>query len=124
MHNKKFKINEGNKKISVDLNKFLDSRRIFDEYEEHPKYCIVEKNSNELRNKLVYLFTDYFYIAETMVEVIKLFPEQESNEIVTFKYESTPKNKFIKAFNFEKGRESKLTILKKNILKKKQFINK
>ena len=84
----------------------------------------MEKNPNDLRNKLVYLFTDYFYISETMVDIIKLLPEQELNEIVTFKYESTPKNKFIKAFNFEKGRESKLTILKKNILIKKQLINK
>ena len=110
---KKFKVNEGNKELSVDLNKFLDSREVIDEYEEHPKYCIVEKNPNDLRDKLVYLFTDYFYIAQTMVEVIKLLPEQELNEIITFKYESSPKNKFIKAFNFEKGRESKLAILKK-----------
>ena len=76
---KKFKVNEGNKELSVDLNKFLDSREVIDEYEEHPKYCIVEKNPKDLRNKLVYLFTDYFYIAQTMVEVIKLLPEQEFN---------------------------------------------
>ena len=113
---KKFKVNEGNKELSVDLNKFLDSREVIDEYEEHPKYCIVEKNPNDLRNKLVCLFTDYFYIAQTMVEVIKLLPEQELNEIITFKYEIFPKNKLIKAFNFEIGRESKLAILKKYIL--------
>ena len=119
---KKFKVNEGNKELSVDLNKFLDSREVIDEYEEHPKYCIVEKNPKDLRNKLVCLFTDYFYIAQTMVEVIKLLPEQELNEIITFKYESSPKNKFIKAFNFEIGRESKLAILKKIFpLKKKNL---
>lgn len=110
---KKFKINEGKKDISVDLNKFFYSREVIDEYEEHPNYYVEEKNPEDLRNKLVYLFTDYFYIAETMVEVIESLQKQELKEIITFNYESSPKDKSITAFNFKIGRESKLRILKK-----------
>ena len=95
-----------------------------DENEELPNYDIQNENPKDLRNKLVYLFTDYFYISKAMVEVIKLLPkdDKELNEIIAFKYKISPQNKFMKIFNFKKGRDSKLKILQKIYLKSKKLV--
>ena len=121
---KKFRIIEGNNEISVDLDKFFKTSEPIDEIEELPNYDIQNENPKDLRNKLVYLFTDYFYISKAMVEVIKLLPKdgKELNEIIAFKYENSPQNKFMKIFNFKKGRDSKLTILQKIYPKSKKLV--
>ena len=105
------------------MDKFFKTDEPIDEHEEHPKYFKVEKNPKDLRNKIVYLFTDYYYIAESMVEIIKLLSKQQLKEVITFKYKSNPKNKLIKIFNFEEGRDIKISLLK-NIFPKNEKLKK
>ena len=65
---KRFNVFEGEKEINVDLNKFYEITESIDELEELPEHKKQEKNIIDLRNSLVSLFTDYFYLADYLAQ--------------------------------------------------------
>ena len=113
---KRFTINEGDKEIEINLNDFFKVKECIEELEEMPNHKVVEKDSIDLRNILVEVFSFYYhiaiYIGKSNLE--KLLSKKEFKDILTYKYRKDNKNNSVLIdFDIDK----KIEILNKKIKK-------
>ena len=113
---KRFTIIECDKEIEINLNDFFKVKECIEELEEMPNHKVVEKDSIDLRNILVKVFSFYYhiaiYIGKSNLE--KIISEKEFRDILTYKYRKDNKNNSVLIdFDIDK----KIEILNKKIKK-------
>ena len=111
---KRFTINEGDKEIEINLNDFFKVKECIEELEEMPNHKVVEKDSIDLRNILVEVFSFYYHITNYIEKsnLEKLLSEKEFKDILTYKYRKDNKNNSVLIdFDIDK----KIEILNKKI---------
>ena len=113
---KRFTINEGDKEIEINLNDFFKVKECIEELEEMPNHKVVEKDSIDLRNILVEVFSFYYHITNYIEKsnLEKLLSEKEFKDILTYKYRKDNKNNSV-FIDFD--RDKKIEILNKKIKK-------
>jgi len=107
---KKFVIFEGNEKIKVNLQDFYDINESIDEFEELPNHGVETEKIIDLRNSIVSLFTDYFYLASYIIYLSNLLSEADLKTILTVKInkETSLENKTNYSFDYENGEKEKI----------------
>ena len=113
---KRFTIIECDKKIEINLNDFFKVKECIEELEEMPNHKVVEKDSIDLRNILVEVFSFYYHITNYIEKsnLEKLLSEKEFKDILTYKYRKDNKNNSVLIdFDIDK----KIEILNKKIKK-------
>ena len=113
---KRFTIIECDKEIEINLNDFFKVKECIEELEEMPNHKVVEKDSIDLRNILVEVFSFYYHIANYIKEsnLEKLLSKKEFKDILTYKYRKDNKNNSV-LIDFD--RDKKIEILKRKIEK-------
>ena len=113
---KKFIINEGDKEIEINLNDFFKVKECIEELEEMPNHKVVEKDSIDLRNILVEVFSFYYHITNYIEKsnLEKLLSKKEFKDILTYRYRKDNKNNSV-LIDFD--RDKKIEILNKKIKK-------
>ena len=113
---KRFTIIECDKEIEINLNDFFKVKECIEELEEMPNHKLVEKNSIDLRNILVEVFSFYYYIANYIKKsnLEKLLSKKEFKDILTYRYRKDNKNNSV-LIDFD--RDKKIEILKRKIEK-------
>jgi len=106
----KFNIFEGSEEILIDLNNFYKIDDSIDEYEEDPDLNTECEIIKDLRNSVVSLFTDYYYLSDYIENLIPILDEEDLLIILTVKITS---NKSVFYLNYEN--DSKMEILNKYI---------
>ena len=112
---KKFTVFEGIKEISVDLNNYFGANEFTDELEELPNLKPELDNIKDLRNSVVSLFTDYFYLAKYYKGLSGILSATSIREILTVKIkeETSINNKKILSLDYEKVKKSEILDSKK-----------
>ena len=111
---KRFTIIEDDKEIEINLNDFFKVKECIEELEEMPNHKVVEKDSIDLRNILVEVFSFYYHITNYIEKsnLEKLLSEKEFKDILTYKYRKDNKNNSVLIdFDIDK----KIEILNKKI---------
>ena len=111
---KRFTIIECDKEIEINLNDFFKVKECIEELEEMPNHKVVEKDSIDLRNILVEVFSFYYHITNYIEKsnLEKLLSEKEFKDILTYKYRKDNKNNSVLIdFDIDK----KIEILNKKI---------
>ena len=111
---KRFTIIECDKEIEINLNDFFKVKECIEELEEMPNHKVVEKNSIDLRNILVKVFSFYYHIANYIKEsnLEKLLSKKEFKDVLTYRYRKDNKNNSVLIdFDIDK----KIEILNKKI---------
>ena len=106
----KFNIFEGTEEILIDLNNFYKIDDSIDEYEEDPDLNIECENIKDLRNSIVSLFNDYYYLSDHIENLMPIIDEEDLLIILTVKITS---NKSVFYLDYEN--DSKMEILNKYI---------
>ena len=107
---KRFKIIEGLQEISVNLEDFYEVKESIDELEELEDCNNETENIIDLRNSIVSLFTDYYYLAQNIEDLSSIYSEEMLNEILTVKIkkETLINNKVKFILDYENDKKSKL----------------
>ena len=104
----KFEITEGENEVFIDLNDLYDISDLVEEQEELPNRGMEEDNISDLRNILVDVFTNYYYIAENISRKIRILSEKDLRTILTVKYKKSEEKGEIEEFIFGKEKKEKI----------------
>ena len=100
-----------NNKIIIDLNNYYKINNNIQKLEKLPNNEISEIVIEDLRNEMIFLFTNYYYISEAYVKYKDIINENDLNKIFNVKYELISKKDKAYKLKYEND-------IKKNILNK------
>lgn len=107
---KKLLLNIDGEKTTKDLDSFYDINIPLQELEELPNLETNYDNIKDLRNKMVSIFTDYYYLSESYIFISKIIDNsnrKDLNIILSVKYEKNKKTELYE-FNFEHDKKQEI----------------
>ena len=116
----KFTVVEKKEKIFIDLNNLYKVNTAIEEFEELPNREVRMKEITDLRNTLVDIFTNYYYISIIIGELRPIIEKNDLQDLLTIKYTVSDKDNNICHLSFEKERKEKIIEKYKNIKKNKE----
>lgn len=104
---KKINIIENGKQNIIDLNNIYEIKLPIYEMEELPNCEANQDNIIDLRNSLIELFSNYYHISDSYIEISDQMTKNDLNEIFKIKYEPLS-NTNLYHLNFENDKKEKI----------------
>ena len=104
----KFEITEGENEVYIDLNELYDISDQVEEQEELPNRGVEEDNISDLRNILVDVFTNYYYIGENISRKVRILSEKDLKNVLTIKYKVSDENGEMEEFLLNNEKKQKI----------------
>jgi hypothetical protein len=104
----KFEVTEGENEVFIDLNELYDISDQVEEQEELPNRGVEEDNISDLRNILVDVFTNYYYIAENISRKIRILSEKDLKSLLTIKFKPSEDNDEIEEILYNNEKKQKI----------------
>ena len=119
---KQLKVRKGKEETIINLEKFFKIKIPIMEYEEHPNLEKIETNIYDLRNFVVFLFNQFYYIGEAINKIKKYLKTKDLKEILTIRFEDSGKKMCKLCFDYEKKETILNTLTKVDEKARKELI--